>query len=599
MISAQPRIYYNSGFRVGEIPDRKALLDSLTYRDLDVHVGLQDLFLQSFKLKIQWDDIKNADYMKYGAGYYWIKPVMENENCCTVYCVRDDLTTLGGPLALQYIGGTIQRAHPLANHDNYAENVVQENIGCSEILVAKRKTSSFIASQQTVKVIASTVKLNDPNVSLSPTQNHDGLVFSSQITVGAVTEDYAVVVPKTPEPAEPTIISAFGSTGIETTGYGLYNANNSIVKKNLEYIRALGLSDAILFSYEIPAGVVSVSYDSVVGSGDTAGAHIDAMSTNQIQDPGAGDWGPFCGFGIAEINAPNVNTLKNRKTFMTNRAFVIRGRLSGDMKTYEAPAIYSSATSSFEFVWNADPQQGGTTYCGPLSYYNNTDSYYRIGNSVKGLPWKETPISFNGASGSLWARNQMAQGLAEATPFATLRETGSGFTGFINELAGVGARGIATNVIGLGQSIASLAIGQDLTHGINANMTPDELQRTKHKAAYAQSQVVAPVLTTSPALGMQTFIDNSFDVFQLSPSSNDTVNIDNFYTLYGYAQGNKPFKKEYMNSRNDFNYIETSGVRIARDAVAGQFGNNVVSGAEAQLEGGVRIWHVLPHANIL
>lgn len=578
MITAQPRLYYNTGLRVGQVIDDPSKMDSWSYRDFDVHVGLQDFFLTSFKLKADWDDVKNADYMKYGDAYYWITPTMLNENCAEIFCQLDALTSIGGPLAQEYISGTLTRAHPLVISD--MSNTCEEPVKPSSILKAVIHPITFTAGgNETLTVVASTVKLDDPNVSLSPNVEQDALVFSGQIGLSS-TDKYVVAIPKAPAAATSTIIGAFG-TSYNSVGYGLYDAGNATVKKNLEYIRSLGLSEAILFSYTIPKNAISIS--------KSADGHIISIyGTNSPWVSGA---------SVSAGVSPANYTVKYYKTHLTERSFTIRGRLSGDIKNFKACEIVDPYTvqpgSLITFYYATDPQYQGTTYCAPGTYYGASDDLTRIAQAAKGLPWKDTPISI-GATGTREAWNQRALALGEYHGgLSRAISQGGSIGGIVGNLANYGGQGLATNVLGL---ISTLTGAAGLTKSGPMNMDPDSYEKAKLEMAYAQSQVQAPELTTSPALGLQNYLDNTFDIIELRPYDNDLINIDKFYARYGYAQPNIPFTKNYLNSRPDFNYIEGHGIHIAPTAAA-NYGKSIVEAAEAQLNGGCTIWHVKPNQN--
>lgn len=573
MITAQPRLYYNTGLRVGQVIDDPSKMNSWNYQDFDVHVGLQDFFLTSFKLKAEWDDVKNADYMKYGNAYYWITPIMINENCAEIFCQLDALTSIGGPLALQYISGTLTRAHPLVITD--MSNTCEEPIAPSSVLKAIVHPITFTAGQDKVlTVVASTVKLDDPNVSLSPNVNRDALVFSGN--TGLTTSDeYVVAIPKAPAAAESTIIGAFGSS-YNSVGYGLYDASNTTVKRNLEYIRSLGLSEAILFSYTIPRNSISIAES-------TDGHIISIYGTS-------GPWTP--GTGVSVGLSVGTYIIKYYKTHLLNRTFTIRGRLSGDIKTFKAQEIVDPTTirpsDLINFYYATDPQYQGTTYCAPATYYGVSDDLTRIAQAAKGLPWKDTPISI-GAVGSREAWNQRALALSDykgeiATAFGNANSTEA----LVSSLSSIAGRGIAGNA----SAIIKTARGSNIPYVVG-----DDYEKAKANMAYAQSKVQAPELTTSPAFGLQNYLDNTFDVIELRPCDNDVINADRYFARYGYAQPNIPFSKDYLNSRPDFNYIEGHGIHIAPTAAVANYGKSIIEAAEAQLNGGCTIWHKQPTQN--
>lgn len=561
MIINKPTLYFNTGFNVCNIPDSPALIykcDSITFDD---HIALQDYFISSFKLKATWDQVKNADYMHFGNAWYFVKPRMINENCAEIFCQLDALTTMGGPLALTYVGGAIARAHALS--DGVGENTCEDAVGPSSILRAVNYTATPTIGSGAIKVIASTVKLNDISANLlDPTNKKDALVFSGEITKGTDTEEYIVAIPKGPAPAEPTTIHCLGGT-TKTVGYGLYDADNSTVKTNLEYIRSLGLSDCILFSYEIPEGMATYTpgTNGHIASLNGANDFIEKVSLSYSSDFGSG--------------------IHNRKTYLTANKFAIRSALSGDLKEFEAKEIMTSG-GAITFEVATDPQMGGTSYCAPGVYFGSDNLALKVGNSAKGLPWKEIPIAFNGASGSMLAKNNLKMSLGDLQRSYTN-----------GEITKHGIEGILANAAGLIRTPGQLDNPNLISKEQYANMNPFQYEKTKEIAQFKQSQIVSPDLSTSPALGLQNFLANNFNIIHLIPTTSDQQKIDKFYTMFGYAQPNIAFDKAYLSGRQYFNYIETSGVHIARSS-ASNYGIAIKNAAEDQLNAGVRIWHVLP-----
>lgn len=600
MITSKPRLYYQTKLKVGEVLDDPALLNSLPYLDLDDTLSLQDFFLSTIKLKVTWDQIKNADYMKYGNAYYWIKPQMINENCAQVYCFCDYITSLGGPKNLNFANqGIIKRAHPQGSGGGYRKNTCEEPVGCSKILVAHPVTFNMLGGDTgEVNIVASTIRLDDDGVDLLPNHQRDALAFSSQVTIGQGNQEYVVVIPRCPEPATGTTIRAFGNE-YTTSGYGLYDASNATVKRNIEYVRSLGLTNCILFSYTIPLGLAAPVIKNQYG-------HIEYLGQPYSQVQSDEGWRGANSSDLMQ-GMTNPNAYFYDKTKIMYNEHSIRSRLSGDLKSFKTIDILNGSTDNehtCSFEYNIDPQFGGTCYCAPKFFQNTENNALKISNSVKGLPWKEVALCYTGASGSLWERNNYALREGERNIFGG--RSGGGLNELAGDLMNMGLKGVGANAAGFlttfNDTVVRPALGMgkiDRAPGIN--MDPIEYDKLKSKAPYLQSQVVAPELSTAPALGLQAFVKNSFDIFHVCPSDDDLQNIDNFFDQFGYAMPNVRFSDTYMFNKKNFNYIEAQGVKIlggkngnTMPAVAGQ---RIIDEAEKQLEGGIRIWHKLPNNN--
>lgn len=585
MITAKPRLYYNTGLEVGDTPYTLALFESwqIPYIDLDDHVSLQDALLGSFRLKVAWSTVKNADYMRFGDNFYWITPKMINENCAEIFCQQDAALSMGGVGNLNYTGGTITRAHPL--QVSSLDNVIPDIPQPANILRAIVHPISLTTggADNDLTVIASTVKLDDPNVSLAPNIERDALVFSGQTGLTADSK-YTIAIPKAPAPSSQTALRAIGKD-IETVGYGLYDANNATVKTNLEYLRSLGLSDAILFSYRIPKSAVSFN--------------VSANGFITFLYGGTNAWtnGANIPLGFSITNGNSNYLPKYYKTYLNNRTITIRGRLSGDVKTFKPYEILSPGEinpgSNMYFQYTVDPNYQGTTYCAPQYYYQNDDTYTKIGNAAKGLQWAENPISIQAvATREAW--NQRAMDLSE-----------NGILGIdsLGGLSNLAGRGIATNALGfLSNMYQGLGNVYLKATGSNArynfadgmiNMDPQDYEKAKADMKFVQSKVGTPLLTSSPAFGLQNYVDNTFDIIEVRPTDADLIQIDKYYERYGYAQPNIVFNKNYLNSRPSFNYIQGSGIKIAPN----NYGRALTQACEAQINGGCTIWHIKPTQN--
>lgn len=563
MATKPTRLYYNTGFSPGNIPDRPALLNSCQYIDLNYHYDKQEQFLSSMMIQATYDQVKNADYLKYGNTYYFIVGIEAiNENNMRLFLEIDALTTMGGPAALNYIGGIVQQAHESV--DSYDINTIDPGIGCSQILTIKTKTASINFNGNVI--IASTLDLS----ATTPTADENGiiqgqsLIFNTEIGTGEATKDYTVVVPKSLPPAKPTTV-VNGDISYTTPGFGYYDASNETVKANIQYLRSLGIEGAILYSYQLPSGIAA-----------TVRGHIQTLNARTIPN----------GF-LAYINE-DYGSYYNKKTYTTYSKYTLQSVLSGDSQTYDALDISNSGAIVFDIF--LDPQYGGRAYCYPKTFMNNT-SNLNIVRGVKSLPWKDFPISFTTMSGAQWAQNEYAFAKGDIER-GILNPAMEGNSGMITK----GLRNAATDTMGAINAIASLMTpNPDQTMAsLKGNLDDKQYSYAKAAVDYGQRQIIAPDLTCSPALGLQNLFNKQFVLYHLMPSILDLDRIDKYYTMYGYPQGNRTFKKSMLSGRQYFNYIQASDITIVRNGGAANAGLAIRRQAEYQLNAGVRIWHTLP-----
>ena len=123
MALTRTRLYYGTGFGVGDTPYYSSILDTASYRDFESHFDLQELFLTSIRLKATYDQVESADYLRFGSAYYWITGIsMINVNTAELYLELDACATCHGIGNIDFVEGEgiIERAHPL--HDGDFEN---------------------------------------------------------------------------------------------------------------------------------------------------------------------------------------------------------------------------------------------------------------------------------------------------------------------------------------------------------------------------------------------------------------------------------------------------------------------------------------------
>ena len=580
------RLYYNTGFKMGEVPDSPTLLNTCTYLDLETHFDYQEQFLATLDIKATYDQVKNADYLKFGSTYYFISGIqMLNKNNARVTLQLDALTTLGGPANLNYNGGIVHQCH--STTDDYLLNVIEPKIGCSQILEMVGRTQTVPITGK--NIIASTLDLSEyPPKDAS---NINGAYyFKTNISVPGTDEAIVAV----PQGLSAAISTDIGSSN-NTVGFGYYDADNVTVKANIKFLRDLGIEGAILYSYVVPTHLVTMDTTTDAAA---AHGHITRVGTGNIVSATSFDTTITADYG----------TYNNKKTYTTYNQYVLQSVLSGDTQTYDVADI-TDANNAINFNIMYDGQYGGRAYCYPLYFKGIANTAFNLVRGVKSLPWKDYPIVFDTMSGSQWALNEYRTKYGDASRNLVSRVGGSmGSSGlgsvksFFSDLYGS-----ATNFI-TGAPIALTYLNDRLNNGGNAqeilnladrfnrgaNLDTKQYQIAKARAEYEQAQVIAPDLSCSPALGLQNIWSSQFLLIHLKPTATDLTRIDNYYTQYGYPQGNKVFEKSMLSGRQYFNYIEASDISIVRNDGAANAGIAVRQAAEAQLNAGVRIWHVLP-----
>lgn len=591
MTAKQTRIYYNTGFNPGNTPGYVSLLNSASYRDFDTHMDYQDYFLSSLKLHATWDDVKNADYLKFGNGYYWVTGIqMINENNAQLSLQLDALATMGGAQAINYSSGLLKRAHPKAGEDTAFANLLEEPVGPQRSLSKISIVEAGSDDLTSTPVYVSTLSLDqdittDAYGNVMP-ENPRAVEYKTLALAGD--EEREVIVPASPKPAYLTFIDSHAFTG-----YGCYTNTLSGDKKidnQMAYLRSLGLEQAVIGAYALPH-----SYGTVSSRGAN---HIEAITSKSYNADG-GAW-----------EGTKATTWK--KTKYMNNTYVVVSRLSGEVKVYKASDICkignNSYTSSPTFKIGADVNINGKPYIWPR-YFDGADNQNYIGaNGVTGIEWLNLPVVVGGASGSLWIKNDYVRSKAEIAT-DTLQMGTNAVLGVVRGIAGsagtsqyshdvVNDYGIAMPQAGTSYNLGSAGLLSNVTNtAVNTIFNANKLEYRADKIDMnfdRATKFAVPSISGNVAQGLQTKIPNNFLIYHYMMDSEDMDKIDAFFTKYGYAQ-DCIFDKTYMDVNvNGYCYIQTEDIHISRDSGT-NYGIGIKNLAEQQLNGGVRIWHQLPN----
>ena len=570
-------LYYNTGFNTKNIPDGPSLLNGMTTRTFESNYELQNDDITSCYIEATWDDVKNADYLKLGNCYYFIlSRSMENENCAQLFLDLDALTSMGGPSALSYSGGIIERAHVSSSGDGLFANVVEEDVGPLKPIKIIEDGAIAASGSNSVTIVGSTLSLTEPGV-LETTDG--GLTFSDPTyspraftyiaSVGQ--KNYSATLPQSPPmPTESTItIDGHSNT---LSGVGLYNYTTH--KANIQYLRMLNLDGAILYCYNLPTGMGGSSLISGVHGTGVLNPNANCVTLNSNA-------------GFVRNDYPNA---RNNKVYAMYSTYRLSFDISGDEQIFNACDLYTSGLSSPQFKLTADPQPNGFFIAFPKYFNGKQIASYNF-KSVHSLPWKNTPIAFNTEAGSLI---QQADKKIAGNKIRDAYWSQYGNAGGVKQMFQGASRGSAGGLSGMlmgalaggGAHLGSL-ITQGLNNGKDLYNPLTELEYEE-----AKRSLIVPDLTSNPAVGLQNVVPESLRLQYLGPDSSDLARFDLYFDLYGYAMAGTVFNKSYLSNRQYCNYIKASDIHITSDSTT--FGLNVKSKAERTINNGVRIWHIKP-----
>lgn len=589
------RLYLNSGFNTVNIPDSPTLLDSLDYIDCDVLQILQNRNLPYIDVKVaSYDAVKNVDYCRLDDWFYFVDNiVMLNTDTARLTTYADWITCAGGVSALKILDGITSRVH--TGSDDYAEFT---------------ETDPYMAPSQTPKIVYQRAAGGgSATVVVKTTLNLVGMAsLANAITYTDSDSGETVTIPVTILNENETqyqyeVGDTTASLGTESLTT-LFDTSKSDVLAGLNRAQSIGVTGAITSQVALPSAYVVVTeYDTgLVQSVKGVDNEVDLTDLPYV-----------------------YGTANNRKVFYSDYMPYGIISCSGDKAEYTAAEIYenSAGTGAPILRYMADPRVDGKPY---FNYkYINGDSTYStfFSRAVAGMQWKETPLVYEGASGSALksldylqsrqsANLEYTQNYAKQQSSVRAKQIGLGAAGVglaaVGAIATGGALGLpmASTAAGMisGSTVAGAAIagaagtvGGALLRGVDEWTGQADLDRMTAKYETEKAQELAqymvntscyvPELNFVPDANLaRDLLNNGAICYRYEYTDFDLARIDKILTMYGYKV-TKALETSDFTSRQYFNYVE-AGVSI------GGLPRWFANGIREQLNNGVRIWHVLP-----
>lgn len=593
MALRQTRLYYNTGFNVGNTPGNTSILNNANYLDLEAHWDYQDFFLENLKLKCTYDNVKNADYLKYGDAYYWITGIrMINTNTAELMLSLDALASMGGAKSLSYTSGMLKRAHPL--NDNDFDNTLTEPVSTQRSLqIAGTVVEAGPSAPDHQEVYLSTLSLDqeikvDDNGNIAPLH---GSATTYTTLAGMGEEVGSVIVPNSPKACSGSQVNGHFITSCgyyaDQTGHTGINT----IRNNIAYLRSLGLEQAVIACYDLPKYYGTLNHD-------TGKNHLASITQKPNTNIPAQAW-----------NAGTSSASKQWKKskYMINK-YVVVSRLTGEVKTYNAKDVCrynNDYISAPLFMLGCDANLNGKPYLWSR-YFDGQDNGNRFNaNGICGMEWLNLPITVYGASGSLWVNNDYIRNTAQvATDTERLGYNSiKSIVGNVGNLIGankgkqLGDTNYPLFTASQGQGLINFT-GGVIDTSVNTYLNGKALQIKAEKLDTdftKETEFALPSVSGSPAKGLQLVIPNGFYIYHYVADNKDITKFDEFFTKYGYAQ-DCVFDKAYLTDHWNLGYvyIQTSDIHIGRTGKANDAGIAVKNLAESQLDGGIRIWDRLP-----
>lgn len=556
--------YYNTGFDRFNVPDSLSLLKTCESRTFNQCMLRQNEFIQNISIQGGWEQVRDMDYIIAGTAAYFVTGIkMLNEATAQVSIELDALTTIGiGNLDI--VSAWCKRRHVAS--DPIFENDINEPFQPRTSLQLDEGNEIGLGLPYPAwDVVASTVSLSEDDLK-------EAQEYVDQSTSTSVTCPKVYPVRKETISFMPTGNDSYAQWRIPMTALyvppmvGSPNPATAGIGK----LRALGLENAITASYSVPVGHV------------TFVASADNMSASEIR-------------GVTEVKDSGLNfrfgSYKNNKVYSGQYTrYTLVNAATGNSGEFIPEEIYSNS-GAVEVRIFSDPSPSGRCYARPNMYKGRETPFYI--QAISGPQWLSTPIRFEGEQFSGWAQSMkrytFSQTSAKASYDYAMTQYGMNFLGgAINAAGNVSADGVAPT--GVASGLMGLA-----SRGLEVEYNKYQYEQQRNQNAQATVDLARPEIIFPQTDSMAAYYGHTFLMYRTRMTDSDMQRFDKFLTMYGYAV-DEPFDSSALNCRMKFNYLTLSDVQCKIKGEGNYWGKAIVDAAKSVLEGGVRIWHVLPNA---
>lgn len=566
-------LYYGTGVNTVNIPDRPSALRSwggiIKTTVLDC---MQNYFLSSISVKINWAEAKEIDCVEVDGFFYFVNEItMTSYDVATISLVPDFITSAGGPSVLSYLDGVTERHHIPKNQDVFGGyDEPDPLITPARVLGLQIGGEYFdnLGDYNKIDVVESSVDL----VTLGGSNYQFlGRTFedpSNQLTV---------TVPSVPYVNGHTEFRMFGIL-TKTNGTKLFDVNNTDVRKGIQICRDLGIENSIVAQYSIPSTMFNV-----VSSG---GAITSVSSLG-----GSASWS----------DAPFIygSGFRNNRLFYGDTSKYGLITASGNVTEFNPEEIYHTGASYPSIVCQADGRHNGKPYFTYDYYHGNkvsgsTANFFT--NAVDGMEWRNVPLTYITKSASVQDAYRLeSQRRSEVSAREYTRD--NYIISQIGEYVGAGGGFVnqESNILG-GLNVMGTAI--NATRNEYAYKQYEEqyriaAEREMMNFGYSQSIVTPTIMFPFQTPTIRDYYGNGVTPYRYYMDSADLTRIDKLLTAYGYKH-TAQIDSSFFTNRPDFNYVKANGVTIGAGANGGDLPRWWKEGITAQFSAGVRVWHKKP-----
>lgn len=614
------RCYKSTGFDGVNIPDSLDLLNQFAYKDYGSVDLRQERFLSYIRLNDTWANVSDYDYVKIGtdanAFYYSCTPTMIADDVVELTLLPDWILSAGGiekALAM-VIGGMTTRFIPTNDALGYYEesdallapalplNIQQNwfNPGGSE---------NYTLIESTVDIPETYAK--DTALYCSDEESGEGVTIPAIQYINSGTEYSLSGLDASSNPV--TRLYNYRDTATASPSSGSVIPVYATLRYGVAKLRTIGVEDSVK-QFLIPQALVTPTYSSVSLCARTTGT---PSGSDRYITKMTGNTGSFTTGINYDYTSQGSDIVWQRILTSEYTKYGIVTASGESCEFNPAEILETGSPTSPSVRWIADPRPDGKPYFRFKEVNSDASTganFFR--SSVSGLNWKQVSMLFTGVSGS--ALNTLAYqnsrkvadtNYENSMAMLNLEQEQRGQTRVFNQ-----ANNIASGIGGVIGSALSGDIGGAVQRGINAGfaVAGTELQYSQEtemnslsianqtalyqaqknqelSALAVQNSIAVPTVTIPYNSELiRDFYGNGCLVYRYVYDGVDIARINKILSMYGYKHTKPVVASDYFNHQN-FDYVECKGLSVTG------LPKYWCNGLSAQLNNGVRVWHVKPH----
>lgn len=617
--------YVGTGLDAVNIPEDSDFFDtyfSANARTYDAVDLVQPFGLTSVRIRAVLAEVEDLDFLKIDSEWYACGvPVMISEDVAEIPIEHQGILSIGGIKNVVPMDGFIVRRYvPPGEQQGYAAlddpflaPADVQDVQASGVLFDDTGSEFYTVMAATVDLaslgaaaIAGTLKSDvygegEARIAVPHIPQNDAngkSIFSYRVKQG----DADVLVINKPAP-----------------GMGYFRGTAPVIQAGVVASKQCGVTDSILAQYILPAvfsGAGTTLRESIAT--DNYGTVAGVYKTEAAE------------FEVNQIAAAQPILALNRHNTLTLCAIG-----SGNSVTYPGYKLAkpNQLNRVLGVICVSDARQEGRPY---FRFSWIQDEPYNVMGLVGGAQWLNAPLVYYGSKdGSLLASMKTDAAISSIdrnAPYDAAKSVLSAGSRILNATVGLAGPASSYNSaysVGEGMSYARLAgmgysgdyaaagYAMDVQAGAMQagasgvggavlgladtalSAAQNAMQRGIRKKELLQNLaldyfVAAPRIAFPDFEGLRDYVSNGCIIIKTGYSQRDLTRLNRVLNMYGCYVGREPFKSaDVFSSREDFNYVETTGATIG-----GAYPRWRREEIENELNGGIRIWHVKPDTSL-